>query len=121
MSNAAASAFTIRRAEVSERDQVRRVTNSAFSGEGGRRVDFLRSHPYLFCDERVPNHFVRVENGEIVGVVGLYPYEMRVGGVSFRTAGLGQVLPTPRNAARSALRMYFSSFGSGTFSPLGVS
>ncbi len=83
--------YVIRRAEVPDRDELVSVLNSAFSRDETRSLDFLSFLPHAFTPERIGDHLVRVEGGRILGCVGLYPYEVRVGGVSFRAAGVGQV------------------------------
>jgi len=91
MSNPEGGDYVIRRAEMSDRDELVSVLNSAFSRDETRSFDFLSFLPNAFTPERIGDHLVRVEGGRILGCVGLYPYEVRVGGVSFRAAGVGQV------------------------------
>jgi predicted N-acetyltransferase YhbS len=83
--------FVLRRAEPKDRDGLINVLNLAFASPDGRPFDFARFVPYCFHDGRIGNHLIRIQDGRIVGVVGLYPFEMRVGGISFHTAGIGQV------------------------------
>lgn len=85
------SGFAIRRARASDREELLAMVGSAFAAEGEAPLDFGAIQPHLFVDERIGHHFIRVEKGRIVGCVGLYPYPMRIAGVPFRVAGLGQV------------------------------
>ncbi len=85
----------VRRAQMADRDELVRVLNIAFSGDPARPVSFLSILPHLFDPERISEHYVRVQNGRIVGAVGLYQYDVKVGGVVFRGSGLGQVATLP--------------------------
>jgi hypothetical protein len=67
------------------------VLNSAFSRDEEHPFDFLSFLPRIFTPERIGEHLVYLKDGRMLGCVGLYPYEVRVGGVSFQAAGLGQV------------------------------
>ncbi len=91
MAGGQATDYIVRRAQLPDREEVLSVVNSAFSRDEARPFDFLTILPYLFEPERIADQLVRIENGRIVGCVGLYPYEVRVGGVSFSAAGVGQV------------------------------
>ena len=91
MAGEQAADYVIRRAQMPDRQEVLSVVNAAFSRDEEHPFDFLRILPYLFEPERIGDQIVRLEHGRIVGCVGLYPYEIKVGGVSFRAAGLGQV------------------------------
>lgn len=82
--------FTVRRAEIAERDQLIALLNSAFS-RPGFEIDFSKSHPYLFHQERIPNHVICLDGSRIIGNIGVYPYNIRIGGEVFKAAGIGQV------------------------------
>jgi len=88
----------IRRAQWSDRDELVRMLNTAFTRDETRPFDFLSFLPNVFTPERIGDHFIWVEDGRILGCVGLYPYRLRVRGVTFRVAGVGQVgtLPSAR-------------------------
>ena len=81
----------IRRAQMQDREELLRVVNSAFTRDEARPFDFLRILPHLFEPGRIGDHILCIENGRILGCVGLYPYEVRVCGVPFHAAGVGQV------------------------------
>lgn len=86
------SSFEIRRAKVSEMGGILDLLAECFTPEGATRpTTGPRVFPYLFCDNRIPNHFVCVDGGRIVGAVALYPYDVRIGGVEFKAGGVGQV------------------------------
>jgi predicted N-acetyltransferase YhbS len=84
MNTHADTAGTVRKARVSDRDGLLALINRAFTPEGKPLRDFQREIPYVF--ER---------DGRIVGCIGLYPYDVTVGGVTFRGAGVGQVATAP--------------------------
>lgn len=93
----------VRRADVSDRAELLDVLNVVFAGTQKRTFDFARSHPYLFHDARVPDHTIALDGGRIIGCVGAYPYPMRIGGVTFRTAGIGQVATLPEARGRGVM------------------
>jgi len=95
--------FVIRHAVAADRTEMVRVLRTAFSDGSGPTVDFLRLYPHLFHESRIANHFVRVEEGRIIGVVGLYPYRVRMAGVEFAAAGVGQVATLPKYRGRGVM------------------
>ena len=97
------SDLQIRRANVSDRAELLDVLNAVFAGAQKHAFDFGRSHPYLFHDARVPDHTIALDGGRIIGCVGAYPYAMRIGGETFRTAGIGQVATLPEARGRGVM------------------
>ncbi len=95
--------FETRHAEVAERSELLDLLNSVFAGAQKHPFDFARSHPYLFHDGRVGDHTIAVEDGRIIGCIGAYPFTMRIGGVEFRTAGIGQVATLPEARGRGVM------------------
>jgi len=85
-----------------DRDELVSVLNAAFSRDETRSLDFLSFLAHAFTPERIGDHLIRVEDGRILGCVGLYPYGLRVRGVSFRAAGVGQVGTLPQARAAQA-------------------
>ncbi len=95
--------FEIRCAETADRPELLDMLNSVFSGAQKRLHDFGRSHPYLFHDVRMRDHTIAVEDGRIIGCVAAYPFTMRIGGVEFRAAGIGQVATLPEARGRGVM------------------
>jgi len=95
--------YVIRRAQMPDREELVHVLNIAFSRDEAHPFDFLKILPHLFEPERIGDHFLYLHNGKIVGCVGLYPYEVRVGGVSFHAAGVGQVGTLPEARGRGVM------------------
>ncbi len=95
--------FEMRRATVADRPELIEMLNSVFTGAQTRRHDFGRSHPYLFHDARMRDHTIAIDGGRIIGCVGSYPFTMRIGGVDFRAAGIGQVATVPETRGRGVM------------------
>jgi len=85
----------VRRARASDRDEILAIINSVWRQPDGSPGDIAGSRPFLFCDERIPDHFVYEVDGRLWGVLGAYPYDVKFGGVRFRMAGIGQVICLP--------------------------
>jgi len=100
--------FELRRAEVTDRAELLELLNAVFAGAQKRPFDFARSHPYLFHDVRMGDHTIAVEDGRIIGCVGMYPFRMRIGGVTFRAAGIGQVATLPQARGRGVMSAILS-------------
>jgi predicted N-acetyltransferase YhbS len=85
-----AGEFRIQRAEPSQKDELLELLNTGFSSTA-MKFDFLKTHPYLFHQDRIGNHFICMDGGRIIGNIGVYTWDVRVGGEVFRAAGIGQV------------------------------
>ncbi|MBI5724987.1 MAG: GNAT family N-acetyltransferase [Planctomycetes bacterium] len=81
----------IRRACESDRAELLDEINLAFMRAGGSPRESEEDMPYLFTPGRIDNHFIAERDGKILSVVGAYPYDVRLGGVTFKAAGIGQV------------------------------
>ncbi len=92
-------AVEIRQARPDERDALLSVANTSFS-RPDRAFDFASLLPYCFIEQRIGDHWLYLQDGKILGLVGSYPLTVRMNGVDFRTAGVGQVstLPEARGA-----------------------
>ncbi|NLW51358.1 MAG: GNAT family N-acetyltransferase [Candidatus Brocadiaceae bacterium] len=99
---------TMRRAVMADRDELLTVLTRAFSRDEAHPIDFLSFVPHVFTPERIGDHLLYLEGGRILGCLGLYPYEMRVGGVSFRAAALGQVATLPEARGRGVMSALLS-------------
>jgi hypothetical protein len=82
--------FEVRRARPAEMEDVFRTVRAGFS-HGDHVFDFRSELPYLWRQERVADHWLCLKDGAIVGVIGVYPFGVRLAGVEFRSAGIGQV------------------------------
>jgi GNAT superfamily N-acetyltransferase len=97
------SRAVVRRARVSDLDEILDIIDTVWRHPDGSPGDILSSHPFLFHDRRVPNHFVYEVDGRLWGVVGAYPYDVTLGGVVFRMAGVGQVISRPEYRGRGVM------------------
>ena len=84
--------YIIRKAEIQDRDELLNLLNIQFPGPANPPMDFMGLTPYLFSDERMDQHFVCDREGELIGCIGVYPYDIQIGSAVFRTAGIGQVI-----------------------------
>lgn len=82
---------TIRRATPDERDELVALLNDQFL-PGTERIAFDKRLPHLFTEARMPNNFVCVDDGKIVGNIGIYPFGFQAKGIAFNGAGIGQVV-----------------------------
>lgn len=92
----------IRQARPDERQAVLDVANASF-GRPDKPFDFARLLPYCFTPQRMPDHWLYVEDGRILGVVGAYPFTVWLNGVAFRTIGVGQVCTLPEVRGRGIM------------------
>jgi len=97
-----AGQFEVRHARIEELDEIVRVVDTAFS-HGRRQYDFRAEVPHVWNEDRVSDHWVCLDGGRIVGVVGVYPFTVRMAGVEFRAAGIGQVATLPEVRGRGAM------------------
>ena len=92
----------IRRARPEEREKVLQAANESFS-RPGRPFDFMKVRPYCFTAKRIPDHWVCLEEGNILGLIGVYPFTVRMAGIEFRSAGIGQVATLPLARGRGVM------------------
>jgi predicted N-acetyltransferase YhbS len=88
--------FAVRRATLADLPRVLEIIDTVWPNPG----DIAGTHPFLFHEARVPNHFVYESEGDLWGVIGAYPYDVRLGGVVFRMLGIGQVICDTRYRGR---------------------
>jgi GNAT superfamily N-acetyltransferase len=93
----------VRRARVGDLDEILDIIDTVWHRPDGSPGDILSSHPFLFHDRRIPDHFVYEVDGRLWGVVGAYPYDVRLGGVVFRMGGVGQVISRPERRGRGVM------------------
>jgi len=93
----------VRRARAGDLGEILAIINTVWRKPDGSPGDILSSHPFLFHDGRIPDHFVYEVDGRLWGVVGAYPYDVRLGGVGFRMAGIGQVICLPEYRGRGVM------------------
>jgi predicted N-acetyltransferase YhbS len=86
--------FTIRPARVEEIPLVLDLVNAAFPSRD-KPNNFLEELPYLWNADRANNNIVCLKSGKIVGNVSVYPLKVRMNGVDFNAAGVGQVCTLP--------------------------
>ncbi len=93
----------VRRARASDLGEILAIINTVWHKPDGSPGDILSSHPFLFHDRRIPDHFVYEVDGRLWGVVGAYPYDVKLGGIAFRMAGIGQVICRPEYRGRGVM------------------
>jgi len=67
------------------------VANRAFGFGQEDGFEFLRDIPYVWNADRADNTWACFDGGEMIGVIGAYPFEVKMAGVSFRATCVGQV------------------------------
>jgi len=83
--------LSIRRARPGEAERVAALIDSVWRGSIRER------RPYLFTPQRMADYLLCESAGELWGVVGAYPFDVRVHGITFRMAGIGQVITHPEH------------------------
>ena len=91
--------FTIRRARPDEADLVVGLINSVWPG------DIRERRPWLFTPQRMGDYLLCFGGEELWGTVGAYPYDVRLGGVTFKMAGIGQVITHPEHRGLGIMTM----------------
>jgi len=81
--------LAIRRARPEDAERVTALIDSVWPGHIRER------RPWLFTPRRMPDYLLCERGEELWGVVGAYPYDVRLNGVTFRMAGIGQVMTHP--------------------------
>lgn len=94
--------YEVRRAAADEAEAALHVIDTAFARDG-RKWDCRRELPYLWNEDRVSDHWLCLREGRIVGVIGSYPFTVRLAGVDFRSAGVGQVSTLPEERGRGVM------------------
>jgi GNAT superfamily N-acetyltransferase len=87
--------FEITRMTPAQRPETIAVCNAAFGFGPGKDMDFGRDWPYLWNDDRADNMWLCLAGDKIVGAAGCYPVPVRLGGVPFQAACVGQVATLP--------------------------
>lgn len=93
----------IRRASWADREQLLELLGRAFSWPAPPSIDFLAMTPHLFGDARVPEHLLAVDDGRIIGVAGVYGYDLKIDGVRLRGAAVGQVATAPERRGQKVM------------------
>lgn len=103
MPNEGSTSGVVRRATPNDRKDLLSTIGTAFARPGDKPADFSAYYPHLFTDERIGNHIVFVDQGRMLGAVGLYPFDLRYGSTVFRSAGVGQVCTLPEARGRGVM------------------
>lgn len=96
-------AFEVRPITVDERERAIDVCNAAFGFGVEGKPHFGRDLPYVWNDDRIGDTWVCFDGGKMVGVVGAYPLEVTLAGVSFRSCCVGQVATLPDDRGRGVM------------------
>jgi len=95
--------FAVRRCRREEFGQVAEIVDLCFRWPGGAAGNFRAARPHLCTPARIADHWVCESRGRILGVVGVYPYDVRLAGVIFRMAGIGMVGTHPDHRGRGVM------------------
>ena len=79
------------------------VANRAFGFGDGDGFEFLRDIPYVWNADRADNTWGCFEGDTLLGVIGAYPFDVKMGGVSFRATCVGQVGTPAENRGRGVM------------------
>lgn len=93
----------VRRARVDDLGEILAIINTVWRKPDGSPGDMASRQPHLFHDGRIPDHFVYQVDGRLWGLVGAYPYHVKLSGVTFRMAGIGQVICLPEYRGRGVM------------------
>lgn len=76
-------------------------------GKEHRVSDFAKMLPIIYrpTDEHMNCNFAVRENGEIRGIVGLFPAEMKVGGTILKLGGIGSVSSHPQDRGKGWMKL----------------
>jgi len=97
------SELELRRATWADREALLDMLARAFSWPAPPQLDFLAMMPHLFGERRIPDHLLALDGGQIIGVVGIYGYELKIDGVRLRGAALGQVATVPERRGQRVM------------------
>jgi len=97
------NAFEVRQLTPKELPTAVDVANRAFGFSAEGDMEFLRDIPYVWNADRADNTWACFEGGEMIGVIGAYPFDVKMAGVSFRSACVGQVGTLPEWRGRGAM------------------
>ncbi|MHC4986098.1 MAG: GNAT family N-acetyltransferase, partial [Planctomycetota bacterium] len=83
--------FEVRQVTPDELPTATAVANRAFGfgQEGG--FEFKRNIPYVWNADRADNTWAAFDGDEMIGMIGAYPFDVRMAGVDFRATCVGQV------------------------------
>ena len=79
------------------------VANRSFGFDAGDGFDFLRDIPYVWNADRADNTWACFDGGEMLGVIGAYPFDVKMAGVRFRATCVGQVGTLPEHRGRGVM------------------
>ena len=96
-------AFEVRQLTPEELPAAIDVANRAFGLSAEGDMEFGRDIPYVWNADRADNTWGCFEAGELIGVIGAYPFDVKMAGVSFRSACVGQVGTLPEWRGRGAM------------------
>ena len=91
--------LSIRRARPEDTERVLALINLVWPG------DIRERRPWLFTPQRMGDYLLCFGGEELWGTVGAYPYDVRLGGVTFRMAGIGQVITHPERRGLGIMKM----------------
>ncbi len=97
------STISVRRGRPADLAQLAELVDRSFAEEGQENNQVSQWHPHLFTPARAGDYFIAEMAGRMVATIGLYPYPLRSGQVTFQTAGIGQVATLPEARGKGAM------------------
>ncbi len=95
--------FRVEQIDPARRDEAIAVGNESFGFAPDGDSDFVRDWPYVWNDDGMDNTWACYVEGKMAGIVGAYPFEVKMAGVSFRSACVGQVGTLPAYRGRGVM------------------
>jgi len=95
--------FEVRQLTPEELPTATDVANRAFGFGDGDGMEFGRDIPYVWNADRADNTWGCFEDGRMIGVIGAYPFDVRMAGVGFRATCVGQVGTLPEYRGRGVM------------------
>ena len=99
----------IERLRAEHYDELLEMLNSTFAHKYGHPVDFESMWPKMWVrdDEHMSRHIAVIEDGKIVAVTGVYPFETYIGESRFTFATTGNVATRPEYEGRGYFKATF--------------
>jgi len=83
--------FEVRQVTPDELPTATAVANRAFGFGQEDGFEFKRDIPYVWNADRADNTWAAFDGDEMIGMIGAYPFDVRMAGVDFRATCVGQV------------------------------
>jgi len=99
-----AEALEVRQLTPGELPAATGVANRAFGfGQDADGMEFGRDIPYVWNADRADNSWGCFDGNQMLGMIGAYPFDVKMGGGSFRATCVGQVGTPEENRGRGVM------------------